>query len=57
MIKDENGAEVAHWFMIMNPQFKHFNICLNLIDDAATQEIENALSITPDDFCMTLSGN
>jgi Ran GTPase-activating protein (RanGAP) involved in mRNA processing and transport len=33
------------------------NICLNQIDDTCVPEIEHALSITPDDFCMTLSGN
>jgi len=57
MVKDDSGAEVAHWYMLVNPQFKHLNICLNQIDDMAAPEIEAVLSITPDDFCLTLSGN
>lgn len=57
MIKDDTGAEVAAWWLLVNPQFKHLNICLNQVDDLAQADIEAALSITPDDFCMTLSGN
>jgi Ran GTPase-activating protein (RanGAP) involved in mRNA processing and transport len=56
-IKDDTGAEVTNWWLLVNPQFKHLNICLNQIDDVAQEDIEHALSITPDDFCMTLSGN
>jgi Ran GTPase-activating protein (RanGAP) involved in mRNA processing and transport len=55
--KDENGAEVTNWFLLVNPQFKHINICLNQVDDVAQEDIEGCLQITPDDFCMTLSGN
>lgn len=29
MVKDDTGAEVANWWMLVNPQFKHLNICLN----------------------------
>lgn len=55
--KDDQGTEVTNWWLLVNPQFKHLNICLNQIDDSAQEDIEFALSITPDDFCMTLSGN
>lgn len=55
--KDENGVDQTCWFMQMNPQFKHLNICLNQIEDDCQPDIENLLSITPDDFCLTLSGN
>lgn len=57
MVKDDTGAEVAQWFLLVNPQFKHLNICLNQVDDLAAPHIETALTLTPDDFCMTLSGN
>jgi Ran GTPase-activating protein (RanGAP) involved in mRNA processing and transport len=33
------------------------NICLNQIEDDCQPDIENLLSLTPDDFCLTLSGN
>lgn len=55
--KDDSGAEVTNWWLLVNPQFKHLNICLNQVDDVAQEEIESCLSITPDDFCLTLSGN
>lgn len=55
--RDESGAEVTNWFMQVNPQFKHLNVCLNQIDDTALEAINDLLSITPDDFQLTLSGN
>jgi hypothetical protein len=55
--KDDQGNDTTSWFMQVNPQFKHLNICLNQIDDAATDAIKQILSITPDDFQLTLSGN
>ncbi len=55
--KDAEGNEVTNWFMIKNPQFRHLNLCLNNIEDTAQEDIENALKNTPDDFCLTLSGN
>lgn len=33
--RDDSGAEVTNWFLLVNPQFKHLNICLNQIDDSA----------------------
>ena len=33
--KDDTGAEVTNWWLLVNPQFKHLNICLNQIDDVA----------------------
>lgn len=57
MVKDEAGNEVAQWSLVINPQFKHLNVCLNQIDDSACEDIEEMLQITPDDFCLTLSGN
>ena len=27
--KDETGQEITNWFLLVNPQFKHFNLCLN----------------------------
>lgn len=41
--KDETGAEVTNWFLLVNPQFKHINICLNQIDDVAQEDIESCL--------------
>jgi hypothetical protein len=55
--RDDSGAEVTNWFLLVNPQFKHLNICLNQIDDSALEAINDVLSITPDDFQLTLSGN
>ena len=55
--KDADGNDVTNWFMIKNPQFRHLNLCLNNIEDTAQEDIENALKNTPDDFCLTLSGN
>ena len=33
--RDDSGAEVTNWFLLVNPKFKHLNICLNQIDDSA----------------------
>jgi len=43
--------------MIKNPQFRHLNLSLNNIEDSALEDIEASLRSTPDDFCLTLSGN
>lgn len=55
--KDAEGNEVTNWFLMRNPQFRHLNVCLNQIDDLVVPPIVDALKITPDDFCFTLSGN
>ena len=57
VVKDEAGNDYTQWFVIVNPQFKHLNVCLNQIDDTAVADIERMQQITPDDFCLTLSGN
>lgn len=49
--------EETHWFLIKNPQFKHLNLCMNQIDEFVTPAIESCFQYTPDDFCLTLSGN
>ena len=55
--KDADGNDVVQWFLLRNPQFKHLNLCLNQIDDAVLEDIEDVLRRTPDDFGFTLSGN
>lgn len=55
--KDAEGMEVTNWFLLKNPQFRHLNLCLNQVDDSVVEDIEQALKLTPDDFCFTLSGN
>jgi hypothetical protein len=57
LMKDSEGVEVTNWFLLKNPQFRHLNLCLNSIDDDVVETIETALKLTPDDFCLTLSGN
>ena len=27
--KDDQGQEITNWFLLVNPQFKHLNMCLN----------------------------
>jgi len=55
--KDPEGQEVTNWFLVKNPQFKHLNLCLNQLDEFAAPAIEQCLTYTADDFCLTLSGN
>ena len=55
--KDSEGVETVNWFLLKNPQFRHLNLCLNMLDDTIVEDIELALKLTPDDFCFTLSGN
>jgi hypothetical protein len=31
--KTEEGEEIQEWVTIKNPQFKHLNLCMNLLDD------------------------
>lgn len=45
------------WVTIKNPQFKHFNLCMNYIDDDIEEPLSNVLGITGDDFGVTLSSN
>ncbi len=45
------------WVTTKNPQFKHFNFCLNELDDDIESEIMSLLERTPDDFGVTLSAN
>ncbi len=55
--KDSEGNEVTSWFLVKNPQFRHLNLCLNQLDEFAVPALEQSLSVTPDEFCFTLSGN
>lgn len=58
IVKDaETGAEVTNWFLVKNPQFRHLNLCLNQLDEFAVPALQQALTVTPDEFCFTLSGN
>jgi len=55
--RDAEGNETTNWFLMKCPQFKHFNLCLNSIDDEIAPKVEEVLMSTPDDFGLTLSGN
>jgi len=57
VIRNDDGTESTHWFLVKCPQFKHLNLCLNNIDDEIASKIEEVLMGTPDDFGVTLSGN
>jgi RNA-binding protein YhbY len=55
--KNEEGEEVKEWVTIKNPQFKHLNICMNLIDDDVKEDLQAVLERTTDDFGVTISSN
>ena len=55
--KNENGEEIQEWVTIKNPQIKHFNLCMNNIDDDIFQSLSDVIERTTDDFGVTLSSN
>jgi hypothetical protein len=55
--KLESGETVQVWVTIKNPQFKHFNLCMNNIDDDIEPMLTEVLSRTNDEFGVTLSSN
>lgn len=55
--KNEDGETEQVWVTIKNSQFKHFNFCMNNIDDDIEPALENVLKITNDSFGVTMSSN
>ena len=55
--KNDEGETVQEWVTIKNPQFKHFNFCMNNIDDDIEPSVREVLRITNDSFGITLSSN
>ena len=53
----ETGEEITEWVTIKNPQIKHFNLCLNNIDDDLESDINSIIDRTPEEFSLTLSSN
>lgn len=45
------------WVTIKNSQFKHFNFCMNNLDDDIEPFLTEVLSRTNDDFGVTVSSN
>ena len=43
--------------MLRNVQFKHLNLCMNLLNEELKDELKDLLLRTNDDFGVTLSGN
>ena len=55
--KNDDGETEQIWVTVKNAQFKHFNFCMNSIDDEIEQDLENVLKITSDSFGVTMSSN
>ena len=45
------------WVTIKCAQFKHFNLCMNELDDDFEPELNKILDRTGDDFGLTVSSN
>lgn len=55
--KTPEGEIIQEWVKMKNSQFKHFNLCMNQIDDDVEQSLAAMLERTADDVGVTLSSN
>ena len=55
--KTPEGEIVQEWVKMKNSQFKHFNLCMNAVDDDIEEALAAMLERTGDDVGVTLSSN
>ena len=55
--KNDAGETIQVWVTSKNPQVKHFNFCMNDLNDDLEPCLSEVLNRTPDDFGVTVSSN